>query len=116
MTIGGYNEKKHLSGEEPKIIPYFTRQPQYTVNIYGASLGDMDTGLKFSDFDYGQGSFFDSGTTLVFCHQTIYKFSLFSYSSALTNAFIQKCNEVSECRRYLTGNKCVEFNTGFCLG
>ena len=73
MTIGGYNNAKHIDNETPQIIPYFTRQPQYTVNIYGVKFGDLDTGLKFQDFDLGQGTFFDSGTTLLFAHQSVHE-------------------------------------------
>lgn len=33
--------------------------------------------LKLVDFEAGQGTFLDTGTTLFFAHSKIYKFSLF---------------------------------------
>lgn len=46
------------------------------MRLYLIQIGNLQLPLNFQDFDQEQGTFLDSGTTMVYFHSKIYKFIL----------------------------------------
>lgn len=78
---------------------------------YKASLkiGDEDLALTEQDFDYDQGSFLDSGTTMFYSHSKVHKYffptSFAHNSSEIMSHFNQFCNKnPNNCQGSRLGN------------
>jgi hypothetical protein len=78
-------------------------------------MGDIDLPLTFDDFNFDQGAFLDSGTTMFYAHAKVHKFlyEIIKYSldfSAIINGFNDFCRENSSHCPNRRGN-CFEYNS-----
>eukprot|EP01017_Pseudomicrothorax_dubius_P045967 TRINITY_DN8034_c0_g1_i4.p1 TRINITY_DN8034_c0_g1~~TRINITY_DN8034_c0_g1_i4.p1 ORF type:complete len:605 (+),score=96.52 TRINITY_DN8034_c0_g1_i4:156-1970(+) len=103
LGVGGHNYNKHIPGQKIKTVPLARTQAQYNINVHGVKIGGIETGLNFDDFNAGQGTFLDSGTTFVYAHQKVH--------DALIGTINRYCNEDSKKRcggdySYHSSRKC----------
>ena len=72
MSIGGYDTIRHFDNSTTYTIPYYDNDALYRIKIDKISLGDQVLNIPNTKYNKGQGSFVDSGTTLVYADKEIY--------------------------------------------
>ena len=65
MSIGGYIQPKN-STSQTYTVDYKQNSYFYSINVNGLYVDNIQTKLTRQDFNSGQGSFIDSGTTLTY--------------------------------------------------
>ena len=72
MSIGGYDTIRHSDNSITYTIPYYDNDALYRIKIDKITFGDQVLNIPNTKYNKGQGSFVDSGTTLVYADKIIY--------------------------------------------
>lgn len=73
LTVGGYNLAYHDPNSKPAYVPFHTEHGQYRVKLRKIQFEGNDLEIDEHTLNYGQGAFFDSGTTLMYTVHETYK-------------------------------------------
>jgi hypothetical protein len=115
LGIGGMNYNKHLNATPIWTVPLSRTSAQYNINIHKLTLNGVDSGLRFADFDLGQGSFLDSGSTVLYAHGGVFQYvhlrDIQDDRSGFRNVLFQFCAKDPKTRcggNYRENNMCFE--------
>jgi hypothetical protein len=72
MSVGGYDYHRHRLNATTFTVPYNDKNGLYSIQLNKVRIGDTELNVTTEVYNKGEGSFIDSGTTLVYADKIIY--------------------------------------------
>ena len=72
MSVGGYDYHRHRLESPTYTIPYNDDKGLYNIQLNKVRIGDSDLNVSSEVYKRGDGTFVDSGTTLIYVDKIVY--------------------------------------------